>query len=147
MSEPLPRYPEQSSEEKGMTHIIAERQYKKRDGALVVARIYAPQRIEGSSEWLCWVQIEGLEIPFKKRVIGVDSFQALHLGLRLLYGNLDKAAKTLSFLGGPEGDSMLPLIVDWPFGPAGKAEIDQYVRAKLKHESERLQREEPDGSA
>jgi hypothetical protein len=124
-----------------MTHVIAERQFKQRGGARVVARIHAPQRIERSSEWLCWVEIEGLKTPFKKRAIGVDSFQALDLGLRLLYRNLDKIAKTLSFLDGPEGDTMTPLIVDWPSGPAGKAEIDRYVKEKIKAELERRRRE------
>jgi hypothetical protein len=131
-----------------MTHIIAERKFKQRGGASVVARIYAPERIEGSSEWLCWVQIEGLETPFKKRAIGVDSFQALDLGLRLLYRNLDKIGKTLSFLDGPEGDTMTPLIVDWPSDPAGKAEIDRYVKDKVKAELERRRREDgPHGPA
>jgi hypothetical protein len=130
-----------------MTHIIAERQFKQRGGAPVVARIYAPQRIERSSEWLCWFEIEGLETPFKKRAIGVDSFQALNLGLRLLYTKLDTIAETLSFLDGPEGDTMTPLIVD-SLGPAGKAEIDQFVNDKVKAELERRRREDgPNGPA
>ena len=130
-----------------MTHIIAERVFKQRGGAPVVARIYAPQRIERSSEWLCWVEIEGLETPFKKRAIGVDSLQALNLGLRLLYTKLDTIAETLSFLDGPEGDTMTPLIVD-SLGPAGKAEIDRYVKDKVKAELERRRRDDgPNGPA
>jgi hypothetical protein len=130
-----------------MTDIIAERIFVKRGGARVTARIYAPERIARSTEWSCRVEVEGSEIPFKKRLTGVDSLQALNLGLRLLYTHLDKIATTLTFLGGPEGDTMTPLIVEWPFGPAGKAEIDRYVKAKLKAESGGHRREDPKGSA
>jgi hypothetical protein len=129
-----------------VTKIIAERLYRKRGGAPVIARIYAPVRaprnheIARPSEWLCWIEIEGLEAPIKQRAIGVDSFQALELGLYTVSGYLEKNAATLSFLNGPEGHTATPLIVEWPFGSEGKADIERYVQVKFKEELERRRR-------
>jgi hypothetical protein len=127
-----------------MTQIIAQRLYRSRGNTPVVARIYAPQRapqaIARSSEWVCWVEIEGLEAPFRDRVIGSDSFQALELALHLLCSQLDEVGATLSFLNGREGDTMTPMIVFWPFGPEGKADIHRYVQSKIKEELDRRQR-------
>ena len=97
-----------------MTQIIAERRYRARGNIPVVARIYAPQRSAAHpSEWLCWVEIYGLETPFRERAIGDDSFQALALGFRLLCSQLDEVGTTLSFLNGPEGDTMTPMMAVW----------------------------------
>jgi hypothetical protein len=119
-----------------MTQIIAERLYRARGNIPVIARIYAPERapqtIARSSEWVCWVEIEGLETPFRDRAIGSDSFQALELGLHLLCSRLDEVGTTLSFLNAREGDTMTPMIVSWPFGSEGKADIHRYVQAKFK---------------
>ena len=129
-----------------MTHIIAERLYRRRGNIPVIARIYAPVRaprnhdIAGPSEWLCWIEIEGLETPIRKRAIGVDSFHALESGLYLLSGYLEKNAATLSFLNGPEGHTGTPLIIEWPFGSEGKADIERYVQTKFKEELERRRR-------
>ena len=79
-------------------------------------------------------------MPFKKRAIGDDSFQALELGLRLLCSQLDEVGSTLSFLNGREGDTMTPMIVCWPFGSEGKTDIERYVQTKFKEELERRQR-------
>jgi hypothetical protein len=117
-----------------MTDIIAERLFKTRRGAPVAARIYAPRRMERSSEWSCKVEIEGLESPLEKRVIGVDSFQALELGLCLLCRHIDKIAATLTFLNGPEGDAATPLIVPWSFSPPLKAEVYRLIDGKIKEE-------------
>jgi hypothetical protein len=81
-----------------------------------------------------------LETPIRKRAIGVDSFQALELGLCLLSGYLEKNAATLSFLNGPEGHTATPLIIGWPFGTEGKADIERYVQTRFKEELERRRR-------
>jgi Domain of unknown function (DUF6968) len=144
MPEPLPSHQERLRT--AMTEIIAERLYRARGNIPVVARIYAPVRaprghkIARPSEWLCWVEIEGLETPFRNRVIGCDSFQALELGLHLLCSQLDEVGATLSFLNGREGNTMTPMIVCWPFGSEGKADIHRYVQAKFKEELKRRQR-------
>ena len=117
-----------------MTEIIAERIFRRHGGTPVAARIYAPQRMGRSSEWSCGVEIEGLEAPFKKRVVGVDSFQAMELGLRLLCAHIDKVAPTLTFLDGPEGDAGTPLIVSWSYSPALKAEVHRLIDGKIKEE-------------
>jgi hypothetical protein len=129
-----------------MTRIIAERLYRARGNIPVVARIYAPTRAQLSernarpSEWLCWIEIEGLETPIRERSIGVDSFQALELGLYTVSSHLEKRAATLSFLNGPEGHTGTPLIIEWPFGSEGKADIERYVQTKFKEELERRRR-------
>jgi hypothetical protein len=127
-----------------MTQItIAERLYRARGDTPVVARIYAPQKapppIARSSEWVCWVEIAGLETPFRDTVIGIDSFQALELGLHLLCSQLDAVGATLSFLDGSEGDTRTPMIVFWPFGSEGKTDIRRYVQTKFREELDRRQ--------
>src|SRR5689334_15296778 len=125
--------------------IIAERLYRARGNSPVIARIYAPVRAPRSheigrpSEWLCWVEIEGLGTPFRDRVIGTDSFQALELGLHLLCAQLDAVGTTLSFLDGREGDTDTPLIVFWPFGSEGRTDIRRCVQAKFREELDRRQ--------
>jgi hypothetical protein len=129
-----------------MTQIIAERLYRMRGNTPVVARIYAPVRahlVERNarlSEWLCAIEIEGLEAPIKDRAIGVDSFQALELGLYTVSSHLEKHAATLSFSNGPEGHTATPLMIEWPFGSEGKADIKRYVQVKFKEELERRRR-------
>jgi len=55
----------------------------------VTARIFAPERTGKSSEWSCKIEVQGLAMPFKSSVLGVDSFQSLYLGLRLLCAHLE----------------------------------------------------------
>ena len=96
-----------------MSEVIAERVLRTVEGAPVIARMYAPEKMDQSSEWKCRAEIQGLEVPFEKSSIGVDSFQALCSGLRLLCTHLDKVAATLTFLDGKRGDAGTPLIVSW----------------------------------
>jgi hypothetical protein len=137
-----------------MTHIIAERLYRRRGNIPVIARIYAPVRaplgheVARPSEWLCWIEIEGLETPIRDRSIGVDSFQALELGLYSVSSHLEKHAATLRFSNGPEGHTATPLMIEWPFGSEGKADIQRYVQIKFREELERRRRRKgPKGPA
>jgi hypothetical protein len=129
-----------------MTHIIAERLYRRRGNIPVIARIYAPVRaprnheVARPSEWLCGIEIEGLETPIRDESIGVDSFQALELGLYAVSSHLEKHAATLRFSNGPEGHTATRLMIAWPFGSKGKADIEQYVQIKFKEELERRRR-------
>ena len=102
-----------------MTRIVAERLYRARGNIPVIARIYAPQRIARSSEWSCWIEIEGLATPYRKESIGVDSYQALESGMYLFSSHLDKVAATLTFQNAPEGHTGTSLIVAWPLGAQG----------------------------
>jgi hypothetical protein len=117
-----------------MSEVIAERRYATRSGASVTARIYAPQRMQQSSEWSCGIEIEGPGSRSEERVIGVDSFQALELGFHLLCSRLDKMAATLSFQGGPEGDVDTPLMVTWSFSIALKEELYRLIDEKITEE-------------
>ena len=89
-----------------------------------------------SSEWSCKIEVKGLEPRFEQASIGVDSFQALYGGLRLLCAHLDKVATTLTFLDGREGDVGTPLIVPWSFTPLLKAEVYRLIERKIKEELE-----------
>jgi hypothetical protein len=117
-----------------MTEKIAERLFRTREGTPVVARMYAPERMGRSSEWSCKVEVEGLEPRFEQAGVGVDSFQALYSGLRLLCAHLDKVVATLTFLDGREGDAGTPLIVSWSFSPSLKAEVNRLIEEKIKEE-------------
>jgi uncharacterized protein DUF6968 len=116
-----------------MSEVIAERLFRTPEGRPVVARIYIPEKMGQSSEWSCRVEVQGLEAPFEKSSIGVDSFQALCSGLRLLCVHLDKIA-TLTFLDGEAGDCGTPLIMPWTFGPSLKAEVYRLIEGKIEDE-------------
>ena len=117
-----------------MTDVIAQRLFRKGKGSAVVARIHAPERMPDSSEWSCKVDVQGLEARYEQVAVGVDSFQALCLGLRLLCAHLDKFAASLRFLDGREGDTGTPLIVPWSFSPSLKAEAYRLIDGKIKDE-------------
>jgi hypothetical protein len=94
-----------------MTDIVAERVLRHATaGTDVVARIFAPVPIDETSEWSCKIEIQGLERPYEKPIIGVDSFQAMVLALKLLCTYLEKHEAELAFLDGAPGDIGLPLI-------------------------------------
>ena len=117
-----------------MSEVIAERQFRTLEGTRVVAKIHLPEKLGQSYEWSCKVEVQGLETPFDKSSIGVDSFQALCSGLRLLCMHLDKIAETVTFLDGEAGDCGTPLIMPWTFGPSLKAEVYRLVEGKIKNE-------------
>ena len=111
---------------------VAERFFRNANsGAPVTARIYPPEKMGQSSEWLCKIEVQGLEAPFERSIVGVDSFQALYLALRLLCVHLDKYAESLTFLDGTAGDCGLPLIMPWDFGPSLKAEAYRLIESKI----------------
>lgn len=113
---------------------VAERRFRTRNGTAVVARLYAPERMAQSSEWSCKINLAGLEEPYEQIAIGVDSFQALCLGLRLLCAEIDKRAPTLSFLDGSEGYTGTPLILPWSYSGALKAQVHRMINEKVKEE-------------
>jgi len=114
-----------------MAEIVAERMFRdSSSGAGVTARIFAPERIAGTSEWSCKVEVRGLPMPLEQSLIGVDSFQALELGLRLLWSYLEKHEANLAFLDGPPGDCSLPLIAFCP--PSLRAEMRKLIDDKVK---------------
>ncbi|MGJ4939497.1 DUF6968 family protein [Bradyrhizobium sp. HKCCYLS1011] len=99
-----------------MTVIVAERTFRNvTTDTDVVARLFAPERIAGTSEWSCEIEILGLERSFERSIIGVDSFQALCLGLRRLCTLLASHEATLAFLDGAPGDVDIPLIASCCF--------------------------------
>jgi len=67
----------------------------------LIVRIFAP--VEETSNWACEVQFEGARSETKK-IYGIDSWQALTLGLRLvrvlIESKMPKSAKLL-YLGEP----------------------------------------------
>jgi len=114
-----------------MTEIVAERLFRESNsGACVTARIYVPERIGKSSEWACKIEVQGEAMPFERSVVGVDSFQSLYLGLRLLCSHLEKHEVGLAFLDGAPGDGALPLIAYCP--PALKAEVYRFIEGKIR---------------
>jgi hypothetical protein len=116
-----------------MSESMAERVLRSSDtGELVTARLHAPERIGQSSEWSCKIEVQGLDAPYERSIIGVDSFQALCLALRVLCAHLDKHARALKFLDGPTGSCGLPLIMPWSFDSALKAEMYRLIESKIR---------------
>ena len=114
-----------------MSRLVAERLLREsKSGKNVVVKISAPEKIDGSSEWSCKVEVQGLENPFERSLIGVDSFQALYLGFRLVCSHLEKYEETLAFLDGQPGDAGLPLISSCP--PESKAEVHNLIEEKIR---------------
>lgn len=113
-----------------MTGIVAERLLRNATtGTDVIARLFAPEPIDGTSEWRCKIEIQGLESPDEASLIGVDSFQALTAGLRVLCARLEKHEADLTFLDGAPGDAGLPLIAECCF-PETKAEAYRFILEK-----------------
>jgi hypothetical protein len=117
-----------------MTEIVAER--LSASSAIQIPEHALPQesmgpkRIGKSSEWSCKIEVQGLAVPFEMSVVGVDSFQALYLGLRLICAHLEKHEVSLSFLDGRPGDGALPLIAYCP--PSSKAEAYRFIEGKIR---------------
>jgi len=110
---------------------MAERIFRNpNSGEPVVARLYAPHPV-GASEWSCELEIQGLEAPFQKSVIGVDSFQALNSALCVLCAHLDKHAGSLTFEDGAPGDGV-PMIVTWDYDHKLKPEVYQLIESKVR---------------
>jgi hypothetical protein len=115
-----------------MSGIVAERVFRNvESGAPVTARIYAPEKVEQETEWSCKIEVLGLPAPYEKSIIGVDSFQALCGGLRVLCAHLDQQEARLAFLNGPDGDCDLPLFVSWSYGLQLKAEVKRLIQDKI----------------
>jgi hypothetical protein len=113
-----------------MTEIVAERLLQDpSSGASVIARIFAPERTE-ESDWACKIEVQGLAAPFEASIIGIDSFQSLYLGLRVLCAYLEKHEASLTFLDGAPGDASLPLVSICP--PEFKAEVHRFIEGKLR---------------
>jgi len=117
-----------------MTDVIAQRVFRTRKGTAVVVRIHAPRKMPKSSEWSCKVDIKGLKAPYEHAAVGVDSLQALYLGLRVLCAHLDKLEPTLSFLDGKEGEIDTPLIMPWSYGPVLKSEMYRLINKKIRED-------------
>lgn len=66
--------------------IVAERQFevlegaKRRDARVV---IYSPVKVS-EEEWTCEYKLEGFSKDVARKAHGVDSYQALHLALKLI---------------------------------------------------------------
>src|SRR5262249_49012811 len=114
--------------------VIAERVFRTSEGSSVVAKVHAPEKMAQSSEWSCRVEIQGLEAPVEKLAIGVDSFQALYLGIHLLSVQVDKSAATLTFLDGKAGECDTPLIMPWGFSSSLKAEMYRLIEERIMAE-------------
>ncbi|MGJ5131554.1 DUF6968 family protein [Bradyrhizobium oligotrophicum] len=109
-----------------MTMIVAERTYRNvATGNDVAARVFAPERVD-DFEWRCRIAIEGLESPVDKWISGVDSFQSLCLGLKLLCRLLTEDEGSLAFLNGDPGDVDVPLIADCCF-PQTRTEALRFI--------------------
>src|SRR5262245_25592596 len=115
-----------------MSDVTAERIFRTAEGMPVVARIYAPEKSDQRSEWSCRIEVQGLEAPFEQSALGIDSFQALYLGLRLLCVHLDKITATLTFSEGKAGECDTPLVMPWPSSPSLKAEVYELIIGKMK---------------
>jgi len=117
-----------------MSEIVAERCFRTSEGKPVVARLYRPEKMGSSSEWSCKIEVQGLEPPFERSSIGVDSFQALYLALRGLCVQLDKTAANLVFLDGEAGDAATPLIMAWSFSRSLKTEVYRLIQKRIEDE-------------
>jgi hypothetical protein len=112
-----------------MTTLVAERIYRNvATNSDVVARLFAPEPI-GESEWHCRVEIQGMERPVDSRIVGIDSFQALCLGLQLLCKLLASEETSLAFLDGQPGDADIPLIASCCF-PQTRSEALRFIKQK-----------------
>jgi len=110
---------------------MAERLFRdSRSGASVIARIFTPEP-HGPSMWACRISVDGLTAPFATSTLGVDSFQALCLGLRRLCAHLETDEAHLGFPDGEPGDGSLPLIA-LCLPPSSKPEVYRFVEDKLR---------------
>ena len=76
--------------------------------------------------------LDRLSVPFEASIFGVDSFQALAGGMRVLCAFLEKHEASLAFLDGPPGDCALPLIASCD--PSLRAEAHEFIRSKIEHD-------------
>ena len=112
--------------------MVAERVFRESiSETCVTARIFTPERAGKSSEWSCKIEVQGLAMPFESSVLGVDSFQSLYLGLRLLCAHLEKHEASLAFPDGPPGDGGLPLIA-LCLPPSLKPEVNRFIEGKIR---------------
>jgi hypothetical protein len=116
----------------GTDNVVAERVFRESiSGTCVTARIFTPERTGKSSQWSCKIDVQGLAMPFESSVLGVDSFQSLYLGLRLLCAHLERYEASLAFPDGPPGDCGLPLIA-LCLPPSLKPEINRFIEGKIR---------------
>ena len=110
---------------------VAERLFRdSRSGASVIARIFTPEPA-GPSRWTCRISVDGLAVPFATSALGVDSFQALCLGLRRLCAHLETDEARLGFPDGDPGDGSLPLIA-LCLPASSKPEVHRFVEGKIR---------------
>jgi len=79
----------------------------------VVARARLPSKMN-DGDWLCVLEIRGIEGEGKFRAFGVDSFQAMQLGMRTLLDILKNSSEQ------KRGD----LLVVWETGESEPLDID-----------------------
>jgi len=116
----------------GTDDVVAERIFRESiSGTSVTARIFPPERAGKSSEWSCRIEVQGLATPFETSILGVDSFQSLYLGLRVLCAHLEKYEASLAFADGQPGDGRLPLIA-LCLPPSLKPEVTQFIERKIR---------------
>jgi hypothetical protein len=104
----------------------------------IMVSLGMPRRV-GSDEWQCRVSIDGLKAkPIVEKVTGVDSLQALQLGLVVLRKSLRRSPFRLAWLGEsnlyPAGG--IPCQVPGDLGE----EFDQLIEQLIERETQRYQK-------
>jgi hypothetical protein len=99
-------------------------------GQRVAARLFLPERSQG--DWSCRIEVQGLSVRFETSIFGVDSFQALAGGMRVLCAYLEKHEASLAFLDCPPGDCALPLIASCY--PSLRTKVHEFIRSMIEHD-------------
>jgi hypothetical protein len=109
--------------------VIATRRLRTSAGSEVVATLLAP--VEADGEWECAFRITGLPNTVSERIRGVDSMQAIGLGIEGLRFYLERADDRLTWLDGEPGDLGFPRRIPPGFGVAVEKHLVQLVNDEI----------------
>jgi hypothetical protein len=106
--------------------IVATRSFQTASGETVVASLYQPTQ-EKSGDWACAFEITGLASPIVDRAMGVDSLQALMIGIDGIRARLRETGVSLSWVGGEPDDVGIPRQISIAFGLSFQRRIEQLM--------------------
>jgi len=121
---------EQADEEK---RVVATRTFRTPSGDPVVATLYLPVAIP-PDEWRCDFRIVGLPQEVTGHARGLDSLQALTIGLEGLRVHLEQTQEVLTWEDGEPGDLGIPRFIPQGYGLA----VEKHLAALVANEVTRL---------
>lgn len=98
---------------------------------IVQVQIGKPEQHKNKKEWACEFQIVGLGEDRIRSARGVDSLQALILALEGIWHSLERSGRSLTWIGGEEGDHGVPRAVPTFFGRQFAVRIGKFVDKEI----------------